>query len=654
MPDNPVKALDSQIASIGNDTVLAIEAGYSPIPTNLGVNSTTVRGLNYRLPQNKVTMPSKVCTQDIDFMNSYNDLNLNKRIKDLSLDPLMKRLIQEKNDILRAIEGWVASQANDGARQPLLAKSITSWVNKAIGYMRCGVMLIQKITTLINQMVTAVTSLINSITYMIISDLQAAKELQTMMSTMGKNLEKEGYKLVTIAAINALQDPLALLNEIGATQNELLQLKNQLNLKHLNGMLVSSINQFNAVINSFKQRCTSVQTNRAIVLNLQNSLTNLNLALTNVQNIDLSIPLNPGGVNPGALSDFSMTNAPNLFTTYNGLNATAKFQDWDSLINGLNSTSPGLWNTVFTSNEEGNLVFAGNSYGVFEVGLGFDTQNKCANSFIKVRLLINGGEWIVETSIIGSKLESDEVGQVEYATKYGVFTTVPAAPNPGDRLIPLFNEVIEAINSPVSYGATIDNPSGGTMLVPPVSTFPDQYILDDASLTKANAIISAAGKTWSTLDGPTWNAVSGVLLRWPTQNEINIQEANYSNNLQNLGLSPIIWINPYPIANPTSSHFTSSNLATDQSLTITPTGTSITLQYSMPYDTQLQTHLYGKKPYGGISIYTTSLSLEVFRGAKSLTTFPRLASTANDTVDNAHVVSFGLLADWGFAPISKL
>ena len=48
----------------------------------------------------------------------------------------MKRLIQEKNDILRAIEGWVASQANDGARQPILAISITSWVNKAIGYMR--------------------------------------------------------------------------------------------------------------------------------------------------------------------------------------------------------------------------------------------------------------------------------------------------------------------------------------------------------------------------------------------------------------------------------------------------------------------------------------------------------------------------------------
>ena len=182
--NGPVQSLDTQIAVESNDVEASIRSHYGTQPNNLDVNATSIKSLSYRMPQNKLQMPSKVCTQSIDFLDTYNDLNVEKNIKSFSLDPIMKRLIQEKNNIMRDIEGWIASQANDGARQPILATTIVKWTQKAIGYMRCGVMIIKKITNLINDITNAITGLINAITSTIASNLLAIKRLQNQMHNL--------------------------------------------------------------------------------------------------------------------------------------------------------------------------------------------------------------------------------------------------------------------------------------------------------------------------------------------------------------------------------------------------------------------------------------------------------------------------------------
>ena len=186
MVDGPIGSLDQQIASAGNDITKAIQSHYGTQPNNISPITNPTALLSYRYPANKVQMPSKACNLDIDFLNSYNDLNLDKSIKSMSLDPIMKRLIQEKNDILRAIEGWVASQANDGARQPILATTILKWIKKAVEFMRCGMVLLRQINQLITGTIQAILSLIASIETQIASDLNAILILQNQMAHLGK------------------------------------------------------------------------------------------------------------------------------------------------------------------------------------------------------------------------------------------------------------------------------------------------------------------------------------------------------------------------------------------------------------------------------------------------------------------------------------
>ena len=80
---------------------------------------------------------------------------------------------------------------------------------------------------------------------------------------------------------------------------------------------------------------------------------------------------------------------------------------------------------------------------------------------------------------------------------------------------------------------------------------------------------------------------------------------------------------------------------------------NVDLTFRMPFDTQLPTHLLGSKPFPGMQIYTTSLVLEMSRQSLASINMPYFLPS-NNVINDEHVVSFGLKADWGFAPIAQL
>ena len=718
-PQTPVQALDKQISTIGNDVVASIQAHYGTKPNNLDVNAPATTALSLRMPASAIPMPSKACKNlDIDFLNSYNDLNVNKNITALSLDPIVKRLIQEKNSILRSIEGWIASQANDGARQPILAKTIVEWTKKAIGYMRCGILIVKQIVTLIQSTVAAITSLINSINQMIASDIAAVADLKNLMNSFSKELlKKEGMKLVTIAAINFLQDDIALYNEMGALRKELLSAKAALSKSHLFGQLESSLDMFRTLCDAFEHRVNNMQRAKGLITNLEAAIVSLNQSLKEVQGLDFSIPANPGGVNPGALSNFSVTNYNNLFDTYDGLTNATMLALWDKELKS--PSSPNLvahWANIFTSNESGYITFDVNNFGVFEVGVALNMQEICPQASISVRLVINGGDWIIQTTILGlpavdgKPQEQDNSSIIDYATRDGVFTKVPSAPTPYNKLssgyifkdtvTSTFTDFIQSANllahlsgpplpanpqyvDPTVLVGTTTAPFGSTSDYPsPVveqnvlnlTTNPIFILTNDCpiihyTLTTINGIPNVI-----TIAPADWEMVASVMKRFPTQEEINLRENSYSTILENLGVNPKLFINPYadgsnplynPINDPKSTSYDSTNsnslitslvvsLPSTHSIlnpSISTVGDIGTISYAMPQDNQLAAALLGKKPYGGMQIFTNSLNFQISRDAPVVTNVPYFTEAAISGT-TGHMVEFGLQADWGFAPVT--
>jgi hypothetical protein len=566
--NGPVQSLDTQIASTFNDVERSIQSHYSTTPNNLGINATKTTALSYRMPQSQVKMPSAVCT--IDFLSSANDLNLDKNIKSLSFDPIIKRLVQEKNNIMRDIEGWIACQANDGARQPILATTIIEWTQKAIGYIRCGTQLIKSVTTLINSLVTDITNLINSVTLMINSDLMAIKTLQNQMATMQSQLKKEGLTLITIASINFLQDELALYNEIGAATAELKTLKASISIQHLKGQIESAIDQFLSVIGSFNQKMGSIQRHQTLVISLNSAIVNLNQSLSSVNSIDLSISSNPGGINPGALNDFTVTNNTGLFTDFDGLTTSTYLAEWDNDIHpNFDPTTTlwkGGWSNIFTSNEVGNLVFANNNFGAFELCASLNMQSICPASSISARMIINGGQWVLQTSIHGYSYEDDDPTETNYSTKFGIFTSVPSAPAPGVSIGGIyypskdytctFTDFINAANV-ANFVSGPGFPTITPQYIDP--TNPDQgpvnfntsvnLIIVPGSPSIAYTIDTVTGAVqFSLID---WMAIAPSMRRFASQNEIALAENQYSTILQALGISPQLFVNPYSqVGNP--------------------------------------------------------------------------------------------------------
>jgi hypothetical protein len=663
-------------------------------------------------------MPSKGCDLGIDFLDTVNDFNLDKNIKSLSLDPIMKRLIHEKNSIMRDIEGWVASQANDGARQPILAVTIATWIKKAIGYMRCGMQLIRQITKLITDTIAAITKIINSITAMIASDLAAIQALQNQMKNILNEIKEECKLLAITEVINLLQDGIALYNEIGATRAELLRIKSTLSFQHLGGQIESAFDQLLMTLHSFECHMNAIQRHNYLKTSLEAARSNLEASLIAAQNINLTIPMNPGGINPGALSNFTITNHPELFQDYDALTHNTMLVDWDSRLTHVGLTSGDAssliqWVDIFKSDEEGYVAFSANDYGVFEIGLGYDTQFKCAGGYITVRLIINGGDWIIEANIFGMATEHDNPNQNAYATKQGVFIKVPNAPDPHTRFHVTFDEFIQSANRP-TY---IDNYIGTCMVAGVPATYLDPYSGDVILIPEKNVDYILQEDTIVDLtpvpdiyhplnplriDPGLWMASGRFIMRYPTQHEINLMENSYTNILNNLGLSPILFVNPYSqlgnslynqANDPSASVWTDAGTPgvfhyeprhpgdtpydpTDPHSQIVDLEVSLPSEYSlwhtekdyipidrsmdltsrhfrMSGDSQIRDVLWNKKPYIGMQIFTNSLSFQIMRNAAAIINVPRFHYTETPDQDS-HVVSFGLKADWGFAPTAQL
>ena len=683
--------LDSQIANTGNSIVAAIKAGYGTEPLNNETISNPTAILSQRVPQNKIELPSKACSNmDIDFLNTYNNWDLNKDIKSMSLDPLIKRLIQEKNDILRAIEGWVASQANDGARQPLLGTTISKWIKKAIGYVRCGIMIITQITNLINGWITAILTLIDTITNEIMRDINAANALMNQFRTIGEQLKHEEQVLLILAEVYALQDYMALYNEIGALEKQLLALKNQFSKDHLKSMEESLLNSLLCLMNAFKRLVGRIQSNQQVVLNLKTTITNLNTQLAMVQAIDLTIPLNPGGINPGMLSNYTITNDGQMFQGYDALTQNGlliqlnngKIGDPNVIDNSFNQRAD--WTTLFTTSEVGYIVFTSDNYGALQLGVDFTMHEICPQSALIARLVINGGDWILETTISGNSDEIDDGTITAYATKNAVFTKVPNAPNPDMQLPLTFMEFISAINRPaglVTGNSIIDPTDGSSILVPDIYNVDGDYYVIQGNIPGLTNYSAPTSYDLAVINGCT---------RYPTQSEIDFYEASYTAILQALNIGPVLYspkiynflndgthalaidylsgvsiilskiqldtftnllrINP-TISSTDAWILFNQNVLYYQAYTGTPN--NVLLQFRMPFDTQLPTTLLGSKPFPGMQIYTTSLLLEMTRQAVLITNMPYFLHSDN-TIHDAHVISFGLKADWGFAPIAQL
>lgn len=678
MVDGPLKSLDQQIASAGNSVREAIQNHYGDKPNDLEIITSSTTLLSRRYPANAIEMPKKGCNLGIDFLDTSSDFNLDKQIKSMSLDPIIRRLIQEKNAILRSIEGWVASQANDGARQPLLAKTIVTWIKKAIGFMRCGMQLIRQINQLITGTIQAILSVIGSIEDQIASDLRAIAALQEQFSNLDEKMKAYGMKLAGIAAINFLQDYLALYNELVSIEKELKAMKAQYSKDHLSAMRVTLINSFLALIEDFNRLVNKVNKNKATVVKLRASIVSLQKSLDDANNIDLSIPMNPGGVNPGALSNYTVTNTPALFPDYDSLTKNTDINTWNKAE--IIAMPPGFvanWTDIFSSNEAGYLVVGSNNYGLFQIGLETTTQIKCPGSAIMVRLVVNGGDWIVEAITTGDIHKDHDDPSIEnYTTKNGVFTKVPEAPNERMRIKSNFDEFIRAINRPATLvtGQFILDPY--FVPDPERPLYTGQIVIPEKD---SNYVLSATvspGYTWTALTLNEWLEINSNLFRYPTQDEIDFYENQYSVILQVLNISPDLYVNPYrdqtnplynPLFDPLSPSynihyctpgdplFNPQAVASDLEVNVgTDTnGDPIVLHFRMPYDSKLRENLLGKRPFGGISIFTKSINLQIARQSGSIINMPFFAYTG-DSIKDDHVVNFGFKADWGFAPISLL
>jgi hypothetical protein len=691
------ESLDSQVASAGNNIVESIQKAYSSNTIDNSVISNPTAALSQRVPQNKIELPFKSCNLDIDFLNTYNNLDMSKDIKSLSLDPVMKRLIQEKNDILRAIEGWVASQANDGARQPLLATTITKWIQKAIGYMRCGIMLIQQITELINGWITAILALIDNIEQLIMSDIIAANRLITQMQTIGDQLKNEASVMQAILRIYAYQDFIALYNETLALEKQVNSVKAQFSKDHMKAMQTSLLNSFLCILNMFNRTVNRIQRNKNMQVSLQSAVTNLRTQLAAVKNIDLTIPINPGGINPGALSNFTITNNNGIFTSYDSLTKT-------TLLNQLNNAKLlGIhniteWTTIFTASEAGYITFSANNFGAFQLGATFDMPSLCPGSNITGQLIINGGDWVIQTSVSGKHDEIDDNSITGYATKNGIFTKVPSAPSPIMQMKVAFDDFIRAINRPAilnTYAAShtlILDPTQPGVVTPTLSNPNGCQMISVPDIYNDNGDYYVLQGTLPTLSDPTGYTVDDVskinqMVRYPTQSEIAFFEAQYTSILQTLNVSvdlynPSIYNFLNTSLNPLASSITIPNTLTKLEAQIyvyilnlnpgilaldlwallnTSTlhypiynsgGTDIVLGFSLPFDTQLQSNLLGSKPFAGLQIYTSALTFEICRYSSDPLNMPYFIDNGGLTTD--HVVSFGIQADWGFAPIAQL
>ena len=680
--------LDSQIANAGNSIVASIKAGYGTAPLNNEIISNPTAILSQRIPQNKIELPSKACTNlDIDFLNTYNNLDLNKDIKSMSLDPIIRRLIQEKNDILRAIEGWVASQANDGARQPLLAATISKWIKKAIGYVRCGSMIITQITNLINGWIIAIATLMDSITNELMRDINAANALMTQFRTLGDQLKHEAKILEILAIVYALQDYIALYNEIGSLKKQLIALKLQFSKDHLKSMEESTLNSLICLMNAFERLVGRIKRNQQVRITLQAAQVNLVAQLAAIKAIDLNIPVNPGGINPGALNNYTITNDGGLFQGYDSLTQEGMLILLNKAKVGLqvgNANKVANWTPIFTASEAGYIVFTSDTYGALQLGVSFTMAEICPNASLVARLNINGGDWILKTSISGESFEKDDNTVTTYATKNAVFTRVPSAPSPDMSLPVSFLEFIAAINRPAGLitGNPITDPTdSSSLLVPAIYNQGGDYY-----------IIKGTVPTLTSYTTPSTDDLIAIntCRRYPTQTEIDFYEANYTAILQTLNVgvnlySPNVFDFLNDPANPLASTKTgiyiakltplqleifNNILAVDPSIlcldawailnqrslsyrAYSGSPVNVDLTFRMPFDTQLPTHLLGSKPFPGMQIYTTSLVLEMSRQSLASINMPYFLPS-NNVINDEHVVSFGLKADWGFAPIAQL
>lgn len=639
---SPIFSLDQQPGSKGNSISEAIRANYGTKPNVFQVITNPTQALSRRSPITELKMPQKICG-GIDFLTATNDLNLDKSIKSLSLDPIIKRLIQEKNDIIRAIEGWVASQCNDGARQPALAVTIVKWIKKAIDYMRCGMQLVRKINELVIGMISSILVLIASIQQMIQDNINAINSLMTQFQQLDEELKKEGITLASTAILNATQDFMALFNEIQSVEQELLALKEVYSKDHLKAMQEMLINSFLGLIDQFKRRVGNGQRLDYTVSQLKDAVVALQATLDSVNALDLSIPVNPGGINAGALSNFSVTNAPVVFPDHDSLTKSTLLEKWDlgkpeqSEFNAYSMP----WMDIFKSNESGYLTVSLNTFGLFQVGLDFNTPALCPTGSIVVRMVINGGDWVIQAVTKGRQYEDQDDKSIdEYSTRNGVFTKVPQAPSPADKIRTNFDEFIRAANRPANLitGASIFDPTLGTNVVVPEKDL--DYVLVDA--------ITVPNVTALTL--AEWTVINNGLYRWPTQDEIHFFENEYTGILQTLNISPKLYVNPIEFDE-------NDPILREQTLDIivytsVDTG-DVIRSYRMPHDNQLQAALYGKRPFSGISIFTKSISFQICRQAALLTDLPYFTYSGDSNKD-AHVVNFGLKADWGFAPISLL
>lgn len=634
MPD--LKSIDSQIASAGNNIVNAIQAHYGKEPINFNLLNNPTALLSAKFPENKVPATKKPCNLDIEFLNSYNDLNLSKEISSLSLDPIIKRLIQEKEDIMRAIEGWIACQASDGARQPILAKKIVEWMKKVTRYMKCGSQLVKQINTLVNGWISAVFALIDELESLVYDDILAANAIMSEIETLDKQLKDEGVTLAMTALIYSCKDYIAFYNELDFMYNDLMEVKSQYSKDHLHAMEVSIMNSLLCLLAMFRRTVNRINRHNKLKVKLTTVKASLETTLLNVNNLDLSVTSNPGGTSVGALTNYSFTNDSGLFTDYDYLTHTSVMHKIDEAgVTQTTSLSLSEWYDIFTCSEEGYITFSGNDFGVFKIGASYEMPKLCPASQISVQLVINGGDWVIQASTKGLTSEDDDPSVNTCATQYGKFVKVPEAPTVGKKVMCHFDELIRAVNRPSELDSltTLYDPTLGSDISVPDKN--SDYVISGTLPTLP------AGYTWSTLDEITWASLVGTIFRYLTQDEIDYLEDQYTQILQTLNMAP----NLYKDANGLNQALVST-IYSDSNVTVTRA-------YRMPNDTQLRSNLLNTRPFSGMQIYTKSLNFRISRQAMLISNIPYFAYSGNSYKD-AHVIPFGLKADWGFAPSSQM
>ena len=255
-------------------------------------------------------------------------------------------------------------------------------------------------------------------------------------------------------------------------------------------------------------------------------------------------------------------------------------------------------------------------------------------SAIVVRLVLNGGDWIIEAIITGEiTRDKDDLTNKNYATKNGIFTAVPTAPNVNMKMKATFDEIIRAANRPSeleSLSSIADPFNPGQMI-----SVPDR----DLKYVLKNTLPS--GLPWTTMSESAWYDINSRIYRFPLQEEVDFYEQQYTTILQTLNITPKLYAS-------NSSAYLSLPIYHDVA-----TNTDTIINFRMPNDTQLSKALLGKRPFGGIKIFTNSINFQLSRQATDSRNIPYFVYQ-NDPIRDEHVVNFGLKADWGFAPISLM